>query len=255
MTKRPASPRAAAGEGRAALERLARPVGEFDASRYFRSDGEMEFFNVGTGRVRQMAVAIVRDHPEWTAADAIAFADTLIGDPVLEVKQLAVEVVARLRRELVPSHLKVLKRWLSSGSANNWATTDAICGYLIGPLVDAHPPLAPEIATWVTHRSLWVRRAAAVSLVGSARRGRHLDLAYAVALALRGDRADLIHKAAGWLLREAGRTDMPRLERYLHRYGQDTPRTTIRYALERFPPDRRRALLAASRATRAPRRR
>ena len=77
----------------------------------------------------------------------------------------------------------------------------------------------PEVASWAVHRNLWVRRASAVTLVKLAARGLALDTAYGVASALQGDSHDLIHKAAGWLLREAGRTDARRLERYLLAQG------------------------------------
>jgi len=47
---------------------------------------------------------------------------------------------------------------------------------------------------------------------------------------------------------EAGKADLPRLERYLRANGPSIPRTTLRYAIERFPDAKRRALLAATRA-------
>lgn len=64
---------------------------------------------------------------------------------------------------------------------------------------------------------------------------------------LRSDREDLIQKAAGWLLREAGKTDERRLELYLRRNGADLARTTLRYAIERFPVTRRREILLRTR--------
>ena len=56
-----------------------------------------------------------------------------------------------------------------------------------------------------------------------------------------------MHKATGWMLREAGKTDVRRLERFLRAYGQRIPRTTLRYAIERFPPTKRRRLLRDTR--------
>ena len=66
-------------------------------------------------------------------------------------------------------------------------------------------------------------------------------------LALAGDGEDLMHKACGWLLREAGKTDPARLEAFLRRHGPALPRTTVRYAIERFDPQRRARLLAETR--------
>lgn len=94
---------------------------------------------------------------------------------------------------------------------------------------------------------MWVRRASAVGLIGCARKGIALDLVYGVAKRLHSDQEDLIQKAVGWMLREAGKADEKRLERHLRANGPSIPRTTLRYAIERFPPARRRELLAETR--------
>ena len=237
---------AAARAARRELEGMSRPAGEFDASRYFRAADDLQFFNVGSPNVRAFARRLVQDHPEWTVDEAMAFAEALIADPVLEVKGLAVEVVARYRRTFRPSHLAVWKRWLAANHSANWATTDAICGLLIGPLLVTHPELAVKLRAWSGNRNLWVRRASAVGLLPGIRRHLHLDQGYATAVALHPDPADLIHKAVGWLLRELGKVDAPRLERYLLVHGSAIPRTTVRYAIERFPVAARKRLLAAT---------
>ena len=245
------SPAQEAREARRALERLARPAGDFDAARYFRDADGLGFYNVGTSRVRAMARAIADSHQnDWTVRDAQAFADTLIIDKHLEVKGLAIEVLARFRRQFTPALLPAWKRWLARRHSANWATTDAICGMLIGPLVAAHPVLAARVSRWAGDRNMWVRRASIVGLIPIVRRGVALDLLYRTARTLHGDREDLIQKAVGWALREAGKSDMGRLEKYLHENGPRIPRTTLRYAIERFPPRRRRQLLLATRKDR-----
>lgn len=233
----------------AALVAQARPAGAFDASRYFRTSEPMSFLNVRTPIVRALGRTIARQHRgEWTVDDAVAFADRLIRDDRFEVKGVAIETLAVFRRQFEPRLLPGWKRWLADDHAANWATTDSLCGSLITPLLLAHPELVDSVAAWTTHRNLWVRRAAAVSLVRLAARGLALDRAYGVATALLADDHDLIHKATGWLLREAGRTDRGRLERYLLDHGPAVPRTAVRYAIEHVPPARRRELLLATRA-------
>ncbi len=227
-----------------ALARLARPTGTFDAARYFRGDHGLRFYNVGTARMRALAAEIARaNRATWTIADAQALADALIVDPFLETKSIGIEVVARYRRAFTPACLPKWKRWLVDGHSSNWATTDAICGSLIGPLLVAFPSVAPRLRTWSRDRSLWVRRASVVGLIPLARRGEALDVLYANAFALHADREDLIQKAVGWALREAGKADGVRLERYLRKHGPRIPRTTVRYAIERFAPGERAALL------------
>ena len=227
---------------------MARPAGAFDAARYFRGDHGLRFYNVGTARMRALARSIAAANRErWSIEDAMRLAGALIEDPYLETKSVGIEIVARFRRSFAPRHLAAWKRWLADNHSANWATTDAICGLLIGPLLAQYPARLPQMLAWSRHRNLWVRRASAVSLIVPMRHGLGLDTAYAVARSLHEDEADLIQKAVGWMLREAGKYDQPRLERYLLRHGRSVPRTTLRYAIEHFPADRRRALLAATR--------
>jgi hypothetical protein len=177
------SPVFAAAAARRLLKRLARPAGSFDARRYFRGTIDLRFHNVGAAAMRKLARSIHAQHASgWTVNDAAAFADDLIVDRYLEVKGIGIELLARYRREFSPRLLSMWKGWLASGHAANWATTDAICGSLIGPLLVAHGTVASHMRLWSRHRSLWVRRASAVSLIPSVRRGA-LGLAYDVAAA------------------------------------------------------------------------
>jgi 3-methyladenine DNA glycosylase AlkD len=242
------TPEQVARRAKRELARLSRPAGAFDAGRYFRGPHGLGFYNTGTQVVRHLARQIYRERrQQWSVDDAMRCADVLIRDRHLEVKGLAIELVALYRHDFIPALLPKWKRWLASGHSSNWATTDAICGYLIGPLVLSHPALASTVARWAGHSCLWVRRAAAVGLIASVHGGAGLGLAYGVATRLRSDREDLIQKAVGWMLREAGKADPARLERYLLSGGAKIPRTTLRYAIERLPPAKRRVLLKATR--------
>ena len=161
------------------MRRLARPAGAFDAARYFRGDHGLRFYNVGTPAMRALARDIYAStRADWTVDDAMRFADALVRDPYLETKSIGIEVVARYRKSFEPRLLTRWKRWLSGNLSANWATTDAICGALIGPLLVDHPQLIPGMRAWAAHRNMWVRRASAVALIPSFRRGLAIDQAY-----------------------------------------------------------------------------
>ena len=245
------SPRQAARNAKRTLERVKRPAGRFHPARYFRGADDLGFYNVGTDAMRPLARSIFLAHRrDWSIDEAMAFANALVRDRYLEAKSLGIEVVSRYRREFGPGLLPVWKRWLSDNHAANWATTDAICCYLIGPLLLRHPELGVRLRVWVRDRNMWVRRASIVGLIPLARKGGSLDLVYEIARQLHTDSEDLIQKAVGWTLREAGKTDMARLERYLRTHGPSIPRTTVRYAIERFPEATRQALLIGTRSPR-----
>jgi 3-methyladenine DNA glycosylase AlkD len=231
----------------AELRRQSRPARDFDASRYFRGAPDLGFYNIRTTAVRALARRIHDQHRDrWTIEDAMRLADVLMEDRFLETKSVAVELIARYRRLFTPGMLPRWKRWLADDRSTNWATTDGICGALIGPLLTAHPSLSRQLASWSRHPNLWVRRASIVALIPLARRGQALDLLYANAKRLHQDPHDLIQKAVGWALREAGKADPRRLERYLRTNGAAIPRTTVRYAIERYAPSKRKELLRAT---------
>jgi 3-methyladenine DNA glycosylase AlkD len=239
---------AAAAEAKRAIKRLARPAGDFDASRYFRGGYDLGFHNTGTKPMRALARDIhAAQKDRWSLDDAVRFADVLMPDRFLETKSVGIEVVARYRKEFSPQLLKRCHRWLASDYSANWATTDAMCGMIIGPLLTAHPALQTQMRAWSGHRNMWVRRASIVGLLVPMRHGQALDLVYQIARRLHPDEHDLLHKAVGWALRDAGKRDVKRLERYLRANVSVIPRTTFRYAIERFPTAERRALLTYTR--------
>jgi 3-methyladenine DNA glycosylase AlkD len=231
-----------------ALKLMARPAGEFDAQRYFRGDHNLRFYNVGTAPMRAFARSLyAANRSRWSVGDAMTLADELITDPYLETKCVGIEIVARFRPTFTPALLARWKSWLADNHSANWATTDSICGALIGPLLVDYPELADRLPAWSKDRNMWVRRASIVGLIPLIRRGHALDIAYVIARTLHNDKEDLIQKAVGWTLREAGKVDSQRLEEYLRAEGPKIPRTTVRYAIERFPVAKRQALLKATR--------
>jgi 3-methyladenine DNA glycosylase AlkD len=130
---------------------------------------------------------------------------------------------------------------------DNGAVTDHVSTQILSSLIDKFDRLGATAESWSRSPNLWMRRASAVSFVKQAGRGRHLDRAYRIATALQPDFHDLIHEACGWLLRECGKADTDRLEQYLLKHRPAIPRTTLRYAIERFPQTKRRKILEDTR--------
>ena len=89
---------------------------------------------------------------------------------------------------------------------------------------------------------MWDKRIAIVSTMYWLRQG-HTDLSFELALRNLTHPHDLMHKANGWLLREAGKRDIVALCDFLRTHIHSLPRTTLRYAIERFPAEDRRTFL------------
>lgn len=91
-------------------------------------------------------------------------------------------------------------------------------------------------------KTIWEQRIGIVSTMTFIRHGQLADT-FAIADILLHHPHDLIHKAVGWLLREAGKHDRTALEDYLLPRYRQMPRTMLRYAIEKFPePERQRYL-------------
>ena len=124
---------------------------------------------------------------------------------------------------------------------NNWDLVDLSCYPLLGEwLLDKDRTLLYDLAR--KGKTLWEQSIGIVSTMTFIRYGQITDT-FAIADILLDHRHDLIHKAVGWLLREAGKRDKKALEAYLLPRYRQMPRTMLRYAIEKFPePERQRYL-------------
>jgi 3-methyladenine DNA glycosylase AlkD len=215
---------------------------------FFKPWEKIELYGISTPGVRRIEremYGLIRK--VWSYADAVEFSELLLQDRYIEAKSLSLMLLARYHRQFDEALLGRAKKWLRSDLCNNWSVTDQLSTQIVSRILDSHEALAPVVAGWHRSPNLWVRRASAVSFVKPAGKARHLDHVYDVVTALLPDGHDLIHKACGWVLREAGKSDAARLDAYLLALGATIPRTTLRYAIERFPERKRRMILERTR--------
>jgi 3-methyladenine DNA glycosylase AlkD len=242
------TPRQFAQRARAEFRKAANPRIAAGQRAYFKKSEKVHFHGVKTPELRRIERDLYQSvRRDWIYADTVELCEQLMPDRYLEAKGLAMTLVARYRRDFEEDLLGRAKSWLERGLCDNWAVTDQLSTQILSSLIDKFEPLAATVESWDRSGNLWVRRASAVSFVKPAGKGRHLDRAYRIATALQLDSHDLIHKACGWLLRECGKADAGRLEKYLLKHGPAIPRTTLRYAIERFPAAKRREILEDTR--------
>ena len=140
-------------------------------------------------------------------------------------------------------------------AVNNWDLVDLSCYEILGTWLLPVPGSTNPVSGVTIHkdtavlydlarngRTIWEQRIGIVSTMQFLRHGQ-LDDTYAIADILLHHPHDLIHKAVGWLLREAGKRDEARLRAFLASRYQTMPRTMLRYAIEKFPPADRQAYL------------
>ena len=129
-----------------------------------------------------------------------------------------------------------------SDRMNNWDIVDVSCREVVGAYVLRHSAQKDVLVQLAESKDIWERRIAMVSTWTLIRAGE-LDLAFTIAEMLLDDKQDLMHKAVGWMLREAGDKDAERLRVFLADHILQIPRTALRYAIEHFDPEERQYFL------------
>lgn len=130
---------------------------------------------------------------------------------------------------------------------NNWDLVDLSCYPLLGVwLLDKDRTLLYDLAG--NGKTIWEQRIGIVSTMTFIRAGQ-LDDTFAIAELFLNENEhlhDLLEKAVGWLLREAGKRDSERLANWLYPRASSMPRTMLRYAIEKFPETERQHFLKLS---------
>lgn len=200
------------------------------------------FFKTGPGQYGEGDVFIGVTVPETrkiakTYADSTDFPTIkqLLDSPVHEERLVALlMLVIKYRTQGAPTakfYLQNLDR------VNNWDLVDLSAPSILGPyLAGAERSLLYKLAK---SKNVWKRRVAILTTLHFIRND-DLDDTFRIAEMLIQDDHDLIQKAVGWMLREAGKRDADAEEKFLRSHHRKMPRTMLRYAIERFPERKRK---------------
>ncbi|MBU1086686.1 MAG: DNA alkylation repair protein [Candidatus Omnitrophica bacterium] len=119
---------------------------------------------------------------------------------------------------------------------NNWDLVDLSAPKIIGSfLFNTQRDILYKFAK---SPQLWQKRIAIVATYYFIKQNDFADT-FKIARILLTDKHDLIHKAVGWMLREAGKINLAKEEEFLGKYYKNMPRTMLRYAIEKFPEEKR----------------
>lgn len=140
-----------------------------------------------------------------------------------------------------PTRTELVDFYLSNTQhINNWDLVDLAAWETIGTyLLDKPRNLLYRLAE---SPLLWDNRIAMVSTYAFIRQGQ-LDDTFALAKKMMGHKHDLMHKAIGWMLREAGKRDENRLIDFVENHRLVMPRTMLRYAIEKLSATKRKHLM------------
>lgn len=151
-------------------------------------------------------------------------------------------MVAQYKKGDWPTKEAIFRLYLANTRhINNWDLVDLSAEHIIGRhLLDKPKDLLYKLAR---SESLWERRISVLSTFAYIKEGK-CEETLKISGMLLNDKHDLIHKAVGWMLREVGkRCSVDKEEGFLKKHYKTMPRTMLRYAIERFPENKRQRYL------------
>ncbi len=218
------------------LKKLADPVKANILQRFFKTgEGEYAHGDVFLGVTVPKQRKLIRKAKGIETGEIIK----LLKDEVHECRFCALLLMIQRyetgeREETAGSYLSNLD------FVNNWDLVDLSAPRITGDFFFDRK--RDELEALLSSEDVWRRRVAMVSTLGFMRRG-DIESVFRYAQKLMKDDHHLIHKASGWMLREAGKRDERKLKIFLCKNAAEMPRTMLRYAIERLEEKERGSFL------------
>jgi 3-methyladenine DNA glycosylase AlkD len=218
------------------LQKLANKERAVSVAHYFKTGkGEYGEGDVFIGLTVPQVRGIAKKYKELPLAEI----EKLLHSSIHEFRLTALIILTykKLSKEIVDLYLR------NTEYINNWDLVDLSSHEILGTwLLDKPRTILYKLAK---SKNIWERRIAIISTFAFLRKN---DITDSLKLAdiLLHDTHDLMHKAVGWALREVGKRDEKVLVAFLAKHYKTMPRTTLRYAIEKFDEKRRRAYLAGT---------
>jgi 3-methyladenine DNA glycosylase AlkD len=204
---------------------------------FFRE--EVKLYGVKTAIVSKIAKEHFKDLKDADKKEIFTLCEEMWSSGYMEESFIAANWAYALRKKYEPSDFSIFERWVDK-YVSNWASCDTLCNHAVGEYVEKYPERVKDLKRWAKSENRWMRRAAAVSLILPARRGKFLKEVFGIADILLLDKDDLVQKGYGWMLKEASKQHQRDVFDYIMKNKKDMPRTALRYAIEKMPADQRK---------------
>lgn len=209
--------------------------------RFFKE--EVALYGVKSKVLRQVAKDNFAAIKNKSKAEIFKLCDGLWQSGYLEESFIACEWSHKLNKQYTPEDFRIFEKWVHK-YLNNWASCDTLCNHNIGDFVQMYPGYLSELKKWALSENRWVRRASAVSLIVPARHGKFLPDIFEIAELLLTDKDDMVQKGYGWMLKEASKPYQKDVFDFVMKHKAVMPRTALRYAIEKIPPELRAKAMA-----------
>lgn len=207
---------------------------KLSAQRYFKE--EIKLYGLVTAEVDRIGKNVYNLIGDKSKLNIFSLCSELWQSQYLEESIVACNWSYNVRKQYQPEDFMVFSDWVNN-YLNNWASCDTLCNHTVGTFIELFPEYLSGLKEWAGSHRRWVKRAAAVSLIVPARRGKFLEDIFEIADILHSDKDDMVQKGYGWMLKAASQAHPDEVFNYVMTKKATMPRTSLRYAIEKLPPE------------------
>jgi 3-methyladenine DNA glycosylase AlkD len=218
------------------------PANRSNYQRFFK-EKLAEPVGLKTPVLRKMSNSIFREIKAKPASEILDICDELLASGERYMRFFAFDWAEKIKGKYSKGDFARFERWLKD-YVNNWGNCDHLCCGALGYLIKQYPDLVSRRAKWTKSKNRWHRRAAAVCLIVPVRNGLLLKDVFKTADMVLTDDDDMVQKGYGWMLKEAGNVFPDEVFGYVMKHKNKMPRTALRYAIEKYPPAKRKQAMA-----------
>lgn len=206
------------------------------SKRYFKE--QIETYGVKSAVVGQISKEIYSQITDFSKDEIFELCEELWKSGILEESFIACNWSYAVRKQFIESDFSIFERWVNH-YVSNWASCDTFCNHTIGAFLQLYPQFVQKMKEWTHSPNRWVKRASAVSFILPARKGLFKEDIFDIANNLLLDTDDMVQKGYGWMLKSLADSYEDEVFQYVLSKRAVMPRTALRYAIEKMPPDKK----------------
>jgi len=206
------------------------------SKRYFKE--QIDTYGVKSAVVGQISKEIYSQITDFSKDEIFELCEELWKSGMLEESFIACNWSYAVRKQYVEADFSTFERWVKN-YVSNWASCDTFCNHTIGAFLQLYPQFVQKMKEWTHSPNRWVKRASAVSFILPARKGLFKEDIFDIANNLLLDTDDMVQKGYGWMLKSLADSYEDEVFQYVLSKRAVMPRTALRYAIEKMPPDKK----------------
>ena len=206
------------------------------SKRYFKE--QIDTYGVKSAVVGQISKEIYSQITDFSKDEIFELCEELWKSGILEESFIACNWSYAVRKQFIESDFSIFERWVDH-YVSNWASCDTFCNHTIGAFLQLYPQFVQKMKEWTHSPNRWVKRASAVSFILPARKGLFKEDIFDIANNLLLDIDDMVQKGYGWMLKSLADSYEDEVFQYVLSKRAVMPRTALRYAIEKMPPDKK----------------